>query len=234
MLTDPREDYARGFVPFLGVNVYLDSRPLIPRAETEYWVEKAIVAMKDVRRPSLRVLDIFAGSGCIGLAVLKHIPNAHVTFADINPAHFPTIEKSIKENGLDLSRADFVHTDVWHPTVDVGRPPLGVFDAVAANPPYVSRERGTVSASALAEEPHEALLAEDDGFALIEKTIRGLPEHLATGGVAWMEHEPFQTTRVAHAARVVGLLAETRPDQYEVERYTRFQKAVWHNAGHGL
>lgn len=229
MLTDPTEDYERGFVPFLGVDVFLDSRPLIQRVETEYWTEKAIIAMKDVEiskvRPDLfRVLDLFAGSGAIGLAVLKHMPDTRVVFADINPAHFPTIQKSIEKNGLDLSRADFIQTDVWHPMLDVGRPTLGVFDAVTANPPYVSKERGTASASVLAEEPHEALFAEDDGFALIERFIHGLPEHLAAGGAAWMEHEPFHTTRVARAARVAGLVAETHRDQYGVERYTRLLK----------
>lgn len=224
MLSDPKDDYARGFVPFLGVDVCLDSRPLIPRTETEYWVEIAITEMRDVRRHPFRVLDMFAGSGCIGLAVLKHVPNAHVTFADINPTHFPAIRKSIEGNDLDPLRADFIHTDVWLPVADVRRQPLEVFDFVLANPPYVSKERGTVSPETLLHEPHEALFAEDDGFALIQETVKGLPSHMARGGSAWIEHEPFHTARVREVAARETLAAETLQDQYGVERFTKLTR----------
>lgn len=214
MLTDPEEDYARGWVPFLGAQVCLDSRPLIPRTETEYWVEKAIRNMGDVGRPPYRVLDVFAGSGCIGLAVLMHIPNAHVTFAEKELRHFPSIKASLWKNDIDPRRTHFVQTDVWE-SVE------GVFDYVFANPPYVSRERGTVSADTVMYEPPEALFADDDGFLLIEKTITGLPHHLAPEGTLWIEHEPFQRERIGTAARQYGFAASTEKDQYGVERYTR-------------
>ena len=58
MLTDPNEDYERGFVPFLDQKIFLDSRPLIPRTETEYWVEKALREIP--RDKEVRGLDLFA------------------------------------------------------------------------------------------------------------------------------------------------------------------------------
>ncbi|MFQ5540999.1 MAG: N5-glutamine methyltransferase family protein [Candidatus Paceibacteria bacterium] len=227
MLADPVEDYERGFVPFLGVNVYLDSRPLIPRTETEYWVERAITEMCDVGRRTFRVLDMFAGSGCIGLAVLKQVPNARVTFVEKESRHFPTIEKSLRKNSIDQSRATLIQADVWTPLFDVRRQTVGVFDFVLANPPYVSRLRDTISPEVLAHEPREALFADDDGFAFIARFIEGLPRHLAAGGAAWVEHEPNHVSRIAKAAARPCLAAETHRDQYGAERFTKLtRKAV--------
>lgn len=108
--------YLIGSVPFLDCTIYLDSHPLIPRTETEYWVEQAIAVIKSQSSSrdleleteggpasSLHILDLCAGSGAIGVAVAKAEPSAHVTFAEIDPAHLPTIEKNIVAN-LSVNR----------------------------------------------------------------------------------------------------------------------------------
>jgi len=216
MLTDPEEDYRRGWVPFLGVEVCLDSRPLIPRPETEYWTELAIAEMVNTRvLTKLSVLDMFAGSGAIGLAVLRHVPDSHVTFAEKELRHFPTIKKSLWEAAIDLRRALLVQSNVWESVP-------GVFDFILANPPYISKTRNTINESVIVHEPPEALFADEDGFALISQFIRGLPEHLAPQGVAWVEHEPFHKGEIAALAEELNLSSTTQSDQYKIPRYTRF------------
>jgi release factor glutamine methyltransferase len=196
------------------VTVYLDSHPLIPRTETEWWVEKVVQSTELRVEREIRVLDLFAGSGCVGLAILKHIPNAHVTFGEFNAKHLPTIEKNIKENGFDPRRAEVLQTDVWSAV-------HGTFDVILANPPYLSRARlDRIEASVLDHEPVDALFAEDDGFALIDATIAGLPTHLVSGGAAWIEHEPEHSARILAAAGRLSLPSTTHQDQYGVERYS--------------
>ncbi|MDE2079228.1 MAG: methyltransferase [Patescibacteria group bacterium] len=221
MFTNPQEDYARGFVPFLDCTIFLDSRPLIPRIETEYWVECAIAEMR-ARFPDngvVRVLDLFAGSGAIGVAVLKHLAGARADFGEIDAIHLPTIKKNIRENGIALERTCVIKTDVWSA---VG----GVYDAVLANPPYLAESRrGHIQESVLAEEPAQALFADEDGLALIRTTIEGAKAHLTPGGVLYIEHDPEQAGAIERIGKENGLSIETQKDQFGVLRYSTIRVA---------
>lgn len=207
-LSEEPEAYRVGHVPFLGATIYLDSRPLIPRTETEWWVEKVIPEIRD----SARVLDLFAGSGCIGVAVLKHT-EATVVFGEFDARHIPTIERNVRENA-DPSRAQVVQTDVWSAL-------SGTFDFVLANPPYLSQARvDRIEPSVLEHEPVGALFAEDDGYALIEATIAGLQDFLAPRGQCWIEHEPEHVPRILVSVARLGFAATTYKDQYGIPRYS--------------
>ncbi len=204
--------YTKGWVPFLDCRILLDSKPLIPRPETEWWCEKAIGEI--CKRAKPRVLDLFSGSGCIGIAVLKHVPDAIVDFGELDTRHLATIKKNIGVNITDRSRSRIIQTDVWNAVSDT-------YDFVLANPPYLTlgrRER--IQDSVIEHEPLTALFADDDGFALIQSTLQGAPAHLNPGGRAWIEHEPEHTTRVRNSAQSIGLLASTHRDQYGQERYS--------------
>ena len=216
MLTDAQEDYTRGSVPFLGTTIYLDSKPLIPRTETEYWVEKALAEIPN--DSNARVLDLFSGSGCIGVATLFHKPFSIVTLGEYEERHLPTIRKNVIENGIDPERASVVQTNIWNGIA-------GPFEYVFANPPYLSRERNTVSKEAEALEPNEALFAEDDGFYYIEKIIEKLPSFLTSSGVCFVEHEPFHAERIHTVAERVSMVATSYEDQYGTVRYSRLNMA---------
>jgi release factor glutamine methyltransferase len=76
--------YVIGWQPFLGLKIYLDSRPLIPRPETEWWTEELIKHLNErFGDAPFRLLDLCAGSGAIGIAVLAMMPGARVSFGEL-------------------------------------------------------------------------------------------------------------------------------------------------------
>ncbi len=190
--------YVIGWIPFHGVRVDLSTRPLIPRVETEYWTELLITHLKERFGESpFSFLDLCAGSGAIGLAVLSECPNAKVWLSELSPRHVPGIEKTIRENGLDASRVSIVTGDLFSPIPDTR------FDVIATNPPYVPSERA-LPESVSAYEPHEALFAGTDGLALIRRIYEDVPAHLLPGGEVWLECDTTHVREVAELAQTSG------------------------------
>lgn len=214
--TSEPDAYRIGWVPFFETTIFLDSHPLIPRTETEYWTEKAVLDMQH-RDGVIKVLDLFSGSGCVGVAVLKHVPNAHVDFAEIEEKHLPTIQKNIDANITDSKRARVIHSDVWSAVADT-------YDFVLANPPYLSKSRvNRIQSSVLEHEPEGALFAGNEGFSLIERTLTGLPQHLSKDGALYIEHEPEHEAMLTNVCEEYNLRVETFLDQYGIKRYSKIR-----------
>lgn len=209
--------YVIGWQPFLGLKIYLDSHPLIPRPETEWWAEKLIAELK--RRETvqknplvaLNFLDLCAGSGAIGCAVLAKLPHAEVYFGEIDPEHKTTIEKNIVENNLDASRSHIGVGDLFAPFREME------FDVIAINPPYIPSGR-TLAHSVSDYEPHQALFSGRDGLDLMHRIAADLSKHLKPNGIVWIECD----TEYIESARGLflnqGFSAEVINDQYEQSR----------------
>ena len=212
--------YVIGYVPFLDCTIHLDSRPLIPRVETEYWVERAIAAIReagDTQRRPLRVLDMCAGSGCIGVAVAAATPDAAVTFAEIDPVHLPTIQKNLDDipsvHQRNNDRYQIVQSDLF---ANVS----GTFDYILTNPPYIDPALDRTDPSVKDYEPAHALYGGTNGMEVISQLIQAVPQHLAHGGAVWLEHEPEQVTALKDCATACGLTAAAHSDQYGTPRYS--------------
>jgi release factor glutamine methyltransferase len=209
--------YLIGHVPFLDCTIHLDSHPLIPRVETEYWVEKAIGAVSKLRGRTPKILDLCAGSGAIGVAVAKAVPDANLTFAEIDPAHLPTIQKNIETNTpLWFNRLNYykvVAGDLFE-SVD------GLFDYILTNPPYINAEANTVDENVATYEPHLALFGGAAGMEIIARIIAEAPTHLTPTGQLWIEHEPVQVEAITALAHTHGFFIVTHPDQYDTPRYS--------------
>ncbi|MBI3572440.1 peptide chain release factor N(5)-glutamine methyltransferase [Candidatus Kaiserbacteria bacterium] len=202
--------YVIGWQPFLGLKIYLDSRPLIPRPETEWWAEQMFRTIAKGAE-HLRFLDLCAGSGAIGCAVLARFPQAKVSFGEIDPAHEATIRKNIAVNNLNASHAKIRIGDLFEPFSGEQ------FDFVAANPPYVPDAR-ELPESVARYEPALALRAGADGLALIRRIASGLPQHLMKGGQAWIECDSAHSGEARGLFEAAGFDVQVSVDQFALPR----------------
>jgi len=144
--------YAIGVAYFSDLVLRVAPSVLIPRPETEELVS-LIVKENSIVAP--RILDVGTGSGCIALALAKHIPDASVTAIDISTDALDVAQQNAKSNNLNVS---FIQGDILQPTVLDGY----TFDIIVSNPPYVrDSERELMSRNVLDYEPHLALFVPD-------------------------------------------------------------------------
>ncbi|MBI2056100.1 MAG: peptide chain release factor N(5)-glutamine methyltransferase [Candidatus Sungbacteria bacterium] len=175
-------DYVIGWIPFLDTDIDLSKKPLIPRSETEFWAGQVIKEIEALRGRDAKFmsLDIFAGSGCIGTAVLKYFPKARIDFADIDPEMIKQIKINIKKNGVQ-KRARVLRSDGFKNIKNK-------YDFIFANPPYVSSpEMKKLAKSVKDFEPMNALFGGKDGLEIIRQFISGSRNFLKAGGAVYME-----------------------------------------------
>jgi release factor glutamine methyltransferase len=210
--------YILGNIPFLDCTIYLDSKPLIPRPETEFWTQKAIQTIADFKGQTPSVLDLCAGSGAIGVAIAKAIPSAQVSFVEVEPAHISTINKNIEENTNHLQKNSY--TVFCGDLFDAFRHNETTFDFILTNPPYIDKAQNTVEESVTNHEPHLALFGGEDGLYIIIKIITTAKKYLRQNGELWVEHEPFQSEAIVELGVQMGFDVHTQVDQYNIERWS--------------
>ena len=196
-----------GHIPFLSTTIHLDSKPLIPRVESEFWLEQAL---KETDESPKKVLDIFAGSGALGIAWAKHRPQDTITFAELEPEHLKTIQKNLEVNEI-TNTTSIIQSDMFK-SVE------GTFDIILANPPYVPKDRD-LPKGVIMFEPLIALFAGDDGLLYIRAVIEELGNHLTKGGTLYLEHDSAQADTILELFPA-SYRVESRTDQYGAPRYT--------------
>lgn len=207
--------YVIGSIPFLNATIWLDSKPLIPRVETEYWVEILINQLKHGANPPLNILDLCAGSGCIGIALAQAFPTAKVHFAEIDGKHLATIEKNCRINNIPSDSTRFFEGNLFSTMA-----PDNQYDLIVSNPPYIDANLKRVAESVTNYEPALALYGGKSGMDLINKIIDLAPMFLAKNGELWLEHEPEQVTLIQVRAEA-SFQVNTHNDQYNTARFSQ-------------
>ncbi len=204
--------YVIGWVDFLDSRIDLYDRPLIPRPETEWWTKAVISHQSSGNSQAIKILDIFAGSGCIGIALLKHLPHARVDFGEKDPKLCALIKKNIQLNNIDSSRARIIESDIFSAIPER-------YNMIVANPPYIDKGAGNIALSVVEHEPHMALFAPERGLYFIEQLFKEGGAHLEAGGALYIEFGKDQEAAVRNLGKNYGWNVTIREDQYGTPRW---------------
>ncbi len=153
----------------------VDDRVLIPRPETEELVQLIIEENTDEK---LDVLDVGTGSGAIALALAKVKKNWRLTASDISRDALELARENAEKNQVQLN---LIQSDLF-------RNISGKFDIIVSNPPYISyKDKDEVDQNVFRHEPHLALFADEDGFAIYRQIAQSANSYLTEGGKLYLE-----------------------------------------------
>lgn len=163
--------YLIGSLPFAGLQITVRPPILIPRPETEEWVLHLIDQIRATKQTTFTLFDIATGSGCIGLAVAKAFPHAHIIATDIAPYALELAEENAKNN--TISNISFITSDLFSNLGDHKA------DIIVSNPPYISvHEWRSLEDSVKKWEDYHALVAQQEGYAFIKNIAQQAPQFL--------------------------------------------------------
>ena len=176
--------YICGYREFYGLDLYVDSRVLIPRQETEIIVDKAINFLKSKVNDNqqIKILDLGTGSGALAIALAKFSPESIIYATDVSNdalqvakinCSYHNVEKVVNLiclNGL----TGFV----------------GEVDLVVANPPYLSKKEMIEVQPELLFEPNIALYGGLAGWEKSVELIESTCQIIKDGGKAFFETSP--------------------------------------------
>ena len=202
--------YIFGWTQFRFLDLKIGPGALIPRPETELLPDLLLKYLP----ANARVCELGTGSGAISLALASERPDLDVWGSELSPEAFFWSERN--RTALALPNVRFFQGSLFEPFGEEK------FDAVVANLPYISSaERDLLPENVRDYEPAEALFADDDGFALIERAIREAPRHLRERSGLFFEIGETQGKRAQACAMRTGFFtkADSLPDQYGVARF---------------
>ncbi len=190
--------YLIGEWEFYGLSLDISPDVLIPRPDTEVLAGQAIEYIQTLGE--CRVLDLCAGSGCIGLAVASQAPQARVVLGEYSDAALKVCRQNIRRNGLS-GRVVPMQADAR----EKPERSLGEFQCIVSNPPYIPRaDIETLDASVRDYEPHLALDGGEDGLDFYQTISGKWKEALAPGGRLYFEVGIGQADSVLRIMRAQG------------------------------
>lgn len=209
--------YILGAWDFLSLTLKVGEGVLIPRPDTELLCEAAAERLQGTPHP--RVLDLCAGSGCVGLGVASLTSDAVVTAVELSDEAWPYLAENVaRYPAYDVTpRRGNVLTD--YTAFD------GVYDAILSNPPYIPTADLPALQREVQREPKMALDGSADGLQFYRVIAEHWCEKLAPNGFCAVEVGIGQAADVAALFAAAGLEnTEVLRDLGGVERMVIAQK----------
>lgn len=179
--------YILGYAEFFGLKLKVNSHVLIPRPETEELVQWIL----DDYLPSklhLSIIDLGTGSGCIPIALAKHLPEAKIKALDISAEAIYLAASNLSAClGHEGSEEHITHIEFIQDNL-LDMEELAEVDIIVSNPPYVKYdEQQEMKGNVLENEPHLALFVENDDPLIFYRKIAELASKLIKTPVVYVE-----------------------------------------------
>jgi len=179
---------------FFGLPLGVDQRVLIPRPATETLVghvlqhARATHASGGDRGEGMLIADVCTGSGCVAVALAKHLPGARLIATDISAEALELAKHNARRHGV-ADRVEFVCGDLIqalraHPVAGSD----DSLDYLVSNPPYIPDEEWRdVPPNVKNHEPERALRGGEDGLDLVRVIFEEGPPLVRPGGLLLVE-----------------------------------------------
>jgi release factor glutamine methyltransferase len=178
-----------GAVGFRYIDLMVGPGVFVPRPETET-VAGVAIDLARAAGPTPLVVDLCSGSGAIALSIANEVPGALVHAVELDPAALvwlirnATARRDAGDSGIGIHQDDARQA---LPELD------GAVDVVVSNPPYVAAdEMRHVDPEVRDHDPHLALVAGDDGLAVVRDVAASAVRLLRSGGFVVVEHSDRQ------------------------------------------
>ena len=168
---------------------------LVPRADTETVVDTALEFLKT--KEKAEVLDLCAGSGCIGITLSKEIKGARVLMVEKYNEAFRYTLKNIQRNVATSAKA--IMGDIFEKTGADGR-----YDLIVSNPPYIPIDEMKDTSPEVKYEPETALIARESGMEFYKAITENYTDSLNVGGMLLFEVGINQSERVSEILKNAG------------------------------
>ncbi len=185
---------------------------LIPRSDTEVLVETASEFLKETENP--QILDLCAGSGCIGISLAKDYPDSAVVMVEKYDEAARYIDQNIKLN-------DAYNTCVLQGDIFEGVGNGAEYDLIVSNPPYIPQSEISDMNEETKFEPQTALLCDGDGLDFYREIVKNYKNSLKLGGMMAFEVGFKQANTVADILKENGF-----KDIKKIKDYNGIERVV--------
>ena len=190
---------------------------LIPRAETELLVERALVHLPADRAAS--ILDLGTGSGAIALSIAHERPLTSILAVDLSARALDVAARNAAR--LNVGRVKFLQGS-WFEELGGER-----FDLIVSNPPYIAESDPDLQPQVRKHEPTPALISGPTGLEALEHIIQSAAQHLNPNGWLILEHGWKQGPAVRNLLVRNGFThVRSHPDLSGHERASEGQKRL--------
>ncbi len=206
--------YIEGIVNFYDCKIRVDSRVLIPRPETELLVDYIVRTLKGTDQSQKILWDICTGSGCIGIAIKKALPELQVFLSDISSPALELAELNAKENGVSVT---LFQGDLFEPFKGMKA------DYIVCNPPYISlKDYDSLEPHVKNFEPKLALVGGTSGLEFYEGIAKLARNFLNPKGHGFLEVGAGQAESICKLFSAYSDVKSSK-DLSGIERFVEFQ-----------